>query len=473
MGFFLSVWISCASLSFGNEQWASFRGPNGSGVSTASGLPDALDPEQNIAWRTEVPKGYSSPVVSGDRVFLTAHEERKCFTLALDRNTGEILWKVEAPAEVPATRRTPNSPVSSTPATDGERIYVVYECYGVVTYDLEGKELWKKELGPFNIPHGFATSPVLEGGMVIVLADQDTNSYLLALDAKTGAETWKVARPGFLHGYSTPVIYRPAEGPAQVIVSGSYDVVGYSAASGEKLWWASGMCWQAKALPLIEKDVLYVLSAMGGLAEFGGPKMPATWKELVTAEDKDADGLVGKTEWVEGGKNMLWFLLDMDNDEKFSEAEFDQAQLREHSPGGLFAIRLGGSGDVTKTHMLWKTDDARTLPDLPSPVVHDGVVYLFRDNGVLTTLDAADGKVTKNERAGGPDEYSASPVIGEGKIYCAGHSGQILVLRCGKTWELLSSTTLDEEIWATPAIVDGQILVRTQDALYSFVKVDG
>jgi outer membrane protein assembly factor BamB len=473
MRFFLTAWITCALVGIGHAQWQGFRGPNGTGVSTASGLPDSLDPEHNIAWRTEIPKGYSSPIMLGDRVFLTAFEAKKCFTLALDRNSGEVLWKAEAPSEVPANRRTPNSPVSSTPATDGERVYVAYECYGLVAYDLEGKEVWKKELAPFNIPHGLATSPVIEAGLVIMLADQDTNSYLLALDAKTGAEKWKTPRPGFLHGYSTPAIYHPAEGPTEVIVSGSYDVVGYSAASGEKLWWASGMCWQAKTLPLIEKDVVYVLSAMGGLAEFGGPKMPATWKELAEAEDADKNGLVGKEEWPEGGKNMLWFLLDMDNDDQFSEAEFDQAQLREHSPGGLFAIRLGGRGDVTKTHMLWKFDDARSLPDLPSPVVHDGVVYLFRDNGVLTTLDAADGKVLKNERAGGPDEYSASPVIGDGKIYCAGHSGQILVLRCGKTWELLSTTSLDEEIWATPAIADGQILVRTQDALYSFVKVDG
>ncbi len=471
---YLAVWICVSVVSPGiAQEWREFRGPNGSGVSSATGLPEVLDPELNIAWRTEIPKGYSSPVVSGERIYLTAYEERHCFTLALDRSTGEILWKVEAPAVVPENRRTPNSPASSTPVTDGERVIVAYECYGLVGYDTAGKELWKEELAPFNIPHGLATSPVLAGENVVMLVDQDTDSYIVAFDKKSGEERWRVARRGATHGYSTPVVHRPKEGPAEVIVSGSFEVTSYSADDGSKLWWANGMCWQAKTLPVIEGDMLYVLSTMGGLAEYGGAKLKGTWEEMLADEDADGDGRLGRKEWTEGGTNMLWFLYDMDNDEAFSKEEFEQTLARERSPGGLFAIQLGGTGDVTKTHVRWTNTDRRNLPDLPSPVLHEGVLYLMRDNGVLTSMDPADGKSFKNERAGDPDEYSASPIIGEGKMYCAGHSGQLLVVRCGKEWELLSSKSLDEEVWATPAIADGQVLVRTEDALYSFIQVDG
>ena len=170
--------------------------------------------------------------------------------------TGETRWEREIPFD--GKRVGANSSAAPTPVTDGERVYSLFHAAGLVAYDLEGEELWSVDLGPFEIPHGMSSSPVLHGDLLVVQADQDSGSFLAAFDRKTGEERWRVEREGVVHSYATPAIYAPEEGPAQVIVSGSFQIASYSLADGKKLWWVNGSAWQTKAIPLIDGNVCYV-----------------------------------------------------------------------------------------------------------------------------------------------------------------------------------------------------------------------
>lgn len=449
--------------------WPGFRGPNGSGV-TESTLPEALDLDSHLLWKREIDKGYSSPVIVGNLVVLTAHGDGTSFTLALNRATGEPMWKTEAPTPLPAKRGTPNSPVSSTPATDGERLYVLYEHFGLVCYDLAGKEVWKREMAPFNVPHGMSSSPVLAAGLVIVQCDQDTNSHVVALDALTGEPRWRANRPGFAHSYATPAIARPKDGPEQVIVAGSFETVSYDVKTGEKLWWVSGMAWQTKTVPVLDDDHSHVFihAAFGALSEFGAPKLSGTWEQSLAARDKDADGQLTVEEFEFPALKELWFLYDLDNDTFMDESEWNMALKRQTATGGVFAVRLGGEGDVTDSHVEWTYTNRRGMPDMPSPLLYDGVLYLIKDGGLLTALNPETGDVLKQDRTGSTDAYAASPVAAGGRLVVAGRGGAVKLLRAGSDWELLSEVQVEGDIWSTPAIADSRLYVRTQQALYCF-----
>ncbi|MCZ6597964.1 MAG: PQQ-binding-like beta-propeller repeat protein [Planctomycetota bacterium] len=446
-------------------EWGGFRGSNGSGVAESASIPDALDPEGNVLWRVEVPGGYSSPIVSGDRVFLTATEGKRLLTLCLDRATGEIRWEREL--EFDGKRPGGNSSASPTPATDGERVYAVFHSVGLIAYDFEGEELWRKTMG-FNLPHGMATSPVVHGDVVVLLVDQDTEAHLIALDKVTGEERWKALRPGVTHSYSTPAIYEPEEGPAQVIVSGSLQISGYSLVDGEKLWWVGGSAWQTKCVPVIAGDTCFVNAYMVPSAEFGIPKFTETWEEVLAERDEDGDGKIARDEWDHGMLQMAWFIYDLDNDDLLDEKDYAFLQTSGTATGGLFAIRLGGRGNVSESHVRWKYDDRRGLPDVPTPIYYQDALVMIKEGGILSSFDPENGEVVKQGRVGDPDQYFASPVAADGKIILASVSGQLAVVSGGREWEVLSVNTLDEDVWSTPAIAGDQVFVRSQDALYCF-----
>ena len=206
------------------SDWPGFRGPNGSGIAVSTPLPVQFGPQENVIWKSPVPGGHSSPVLEGDRIFLTAFEGGKLLTLCLDRKTGKTEWRREAPRDRVSKSHGDNTPASSSPVADGSGVYVFFEDFGMISYANDGTERWRLPLGPFNNPYGMAASPVLAGGLVLQLCDQDTGSFLIAVDQEDGRVRWKTLRPEATHGFSTPVIYRPPAGPAQVIVSGSYQV---------------------------------------------------------------------------------------------------------------------------------------------------------------------------------------------------------------------------------------------------------
>jgi outer membrane protein assembly factor BamB len=452
-----------ASLAHAASDWPSFRGPNGSGVADSVNLPVHFGPGENVVWKTTVPGGQSSPVIAGDRIFLTAFEGEKLLTICVDRKTGKIAWRREAPRDRSTKSHGANTPTSPSPVTDGASVFVFFEDFGLVSYGMDGNERWRRPLGPFNNPYGMAASPILAGNILLLLCDQDTNSFLIAVDGSDGRVRWKAERPEATHGFSTPVIYQ-----GQAIVSGAHQVAAYSVATGEKIWWINGMAWQAKSIPVIAGDTLYVHSWMAAVSEIGIHDV-RPFAQVLAERDANHDGKLSKDEVADPDMKTLWFLFDLNRDGFLDENEWKINQSRETATNGLFAIKLGGKGDVTATHVLWRHE--KSLPNIPSPLLYQGVLYVLREGGVVTALDPKTGKVLKQGRlTGALDSYFASPVAGDGKIYTVSQEGKLSVIQAGSQWEILAVNDMKEECWATPAIADSGVYVRTKSALYRFEK---
>jgi outer membrane protein assembly factor BamB len=236
------------------EDWSQFRGPNGSGVSESTGLPVEFGPEKNVVWKTTLPPGHSSPVLTHDRIFVTGYkkvakdeqqgaksqrahalqaspiekENYKLLVIALDRTTGKVLWEREVPRTRIGRLQNVNNPASPSPVTDGSNVYAFFQEFGLISYDSAGKERWRHPLGPFNMFYGFGASPILVDDKVILPVDQDSpSSYLIAVDKKSGRLRWKVDRPVVISGYSTPTIYQPKQGPKQIVIPESFQLSAY------------------------------------------------------------------------------------------------------------------------------------------------------------------------------------------------------------------------------------------------------
>lgn len=445
--------------------WGGFRGNDGSGQARSTTLPSSFSPEA-AQWRTEVPPGYSSPAVTGDAVILTAAEGESLVTLCLDRQSGEERWRASLPFD--GKRAGIGSPAAPSPVTDGEHIFVVFQPVGVLCYDLGGEEVWRQSLGAISTPHGLASSPVLYEGLIILQVDMDLKAYLVAFDKATGEERWRTERKGFLHGYSSPVIYQPDDGDDELILNGSFKICGYSPSSGELLWWVDGASYAAQTAPLVAGDRCFVNAYQLPTSEFGMPPMDRTFEELLGEHDQDGDGFVGKDEWKDDVVQEIWFIIDLDDDDLLGANEWTVMQRTDRETGALFSIRLGGRGDITDTHVDWKYEDRRGLPDIASPVLIGEGLYMVKSGGIFTRFDAGTGDRTKMARVGAPDEYYASPIAVGDKILTASANGQLTVIQAGDEWEVIRTESLDEELWSTPAIADGQVFLRTQEALYAF-----
>ncbi len=458
----------------GAAEWDRFRGPNGAGVAEASNLPSEIDVSKNLLWKLETPPGYSSPVIGGDLVFFTAHEKGDLFTLAVNRLTGKLAWKVPAPKNLEKVKG-PNSPVSPTPVTDGQNVYSFFGNFGLISYDREGKERWRHPIPQPNNPYEPGASPILYKDILFLILDQDTDSHLLALNAKDGSMKWKRPRPGVTHSFSTPVIWEPKGSsgqPAQILISGSFRVTGYQVDTGEQVWTAGGMAWQSKTHPVIgPDDTLYIHSWMADLNQLGVKTDP--WDQVVAAVDTDKDGKITAKESAGVSKEMqqLFFLFDLNHDGFVDKEEWQMQRDRNTARNGLYAIRLGGKGDVTGTHVKWRYD--KSLGNLPSPLLYRGILYVLKEGGILTAMDPKDAKVLKQGRVeGAVDSFAASPVAADGKIYLASGKGKVAVLEPGADWKVKHVHDLKEDVWATPAISsDGRIYIRTQAALYCFGKL--
>jgi outer membrane protein assembly factor BamB len=454
----------------GAPAWSRFRGPNGTGVAETGRLPEAFGKTSNQIWRTALSPGYSSPV-AGDRcIFLTSYdgpkEALRGYTHCIDKKTGAEVWKQQG-FELKKKFISVNTPVSPTPVTDGSTVYVFFEAAGMIAYATDGKELWRRELGTFNNPYGMANSPVLAGGLLILQADQDTGSYLLAMSVKDGSTVWRVERPHAQHGYSSPSLYRPKKGPEQLIVSESYQVTGYELKTGKRLWWVNGMAWQAKSVPVIDGDTLYLHSWMAELSELVKLPRGLSWEQFLAEYDKDKDGKIAKPEAPDQEMTRLWFLFDIDRSGTLEKSDYDIVQSRTTAKSGFFAIQLGGLGDITDKAILWKAE--KSLPNIPSPVFYRGVLYILKEGGILTAYNPKNGEVLKQGRIEGAlGGYFASLVGSDGKIFAASQEGQVAVVQASGDWQVLKVNDLGEEIWATPAIDSGKLYVRTQQALYCF-----
>lgn len=443
-----------------SNEWPQFRGPNGTGVSEGSALPAEFSATKNVVWKTPVPFARSSPVVTPNHVFLTATEADKLITLALDRKTGKVLWR----RDVVRARHMPiykaNDGAAPTPASDGKNVYVFFAELGLISYGPDGKERWRLPLGPFNSFYGMAGSPVLAGNILVMVCDQRTNSFIVAIDARNGKELWRKNRANY-EAYSTPAIYTPKDGPAQVIVIGSHTVDGYSLDKGERLWWVSKIGSYPKGVPVLGTNMVYVM-ADGGDDPFLPP-----FDEFLKG-DTNKDQKIQREE-VKGNADAYdhfgW--LDSNNDASIERAEYDFVRNSTIGGHGLTAVRLTGKGDLTASNVVWQLK--KSYPSIPAPLIYREVMYLMKEGGIVSSVNPASGEVLKQGRT--PDaleEYYASPVAADGKIFMVSASGKVTVLKAGPQWEILALNDLDEEVWATPAIAGNNLYIRTRTALYSF-----
>jgi outer membrane protein assembly factor BamB len=460
-----------SSLNVSAQDWFQFRGPNGTGISNTTGLPVQFGPQSNLIWKASIPAGHSSPVLGRSRVFLTAFEDKRLFTIAVDRKSGRVLWQREVPRNRTDRLLKPNNPASPSPVTDGENVYVFFQDFGLLSYDSNGKERWRIPLGPFNSFYGMGASPILAEGKLLMPIDQDTNSFLMAVDKDSGRIRWKVDRPGVISGYSTPILFRAKDGPLQLVIPESFQLSSYSVETGERIWWVRGLACEMKSIPSLEGDVLYINGWGFPENQPGKQIMIPAFEEVLQKFDADKDGKISKAEPADDRlkKDFYFGAFDLSRDGFLDALEWRTYQAMMSAENGLLSIRLGGRGDMTSSSIRWRYQ--RPVPQVPSTLLYKGVLYMVNDGGVLISFDPSNGGVIKQGRLEGAiDKYFASPVAADNKIYFVAQGGSVSVIKADGNWEILAVNNLDDECFATPAIADGRIYIRTRSTLYCFGK---
>ena len=467
---FLTVTLALATAAAGRasgDDWSRFRGPNGSGVADPSELPTDFDPQRNLVWKTPLPPGHSSPVLSKDRVFVTASEGEELLTIALDRDTGRELWRRQAKRRhsLPVDKR--NHPASPTPVVDGDNVYVFFQDSGLLSFDRDGRERWSVPLGPFTNSYGMGSSPVVADDLVVLVCDQNSGSYMIAVGKDDGRVRWKVERPESKTGHSTPIVYRPANEPAQLLVPGSFSLSAYSLAQGEKLWWVNGLAFEMKATPVVRDGIVYIHGTSSAQFQDSYEGKVPSFAELSPTNDKDRDGRFAPDEIPDVLARKWLKLMDLDGDGYLSPTEWAYYQSARSSQGGLWAFRMGGRGDMTASNVIWHYN--RAVPQLPSPLLYRDVLYMVNDGGIMTALNPGTGEALAQTRLrGAVDSYYASPVAADGKILVVSESGTVVVLKADGKLTVLTTTDLNDQVYATPAIAGGRVYLRTRSALYCF-----
>lgn len=451
------------------SEWPQFRGPGGTGIAEGAPLPERFGEETNLLWKSALPPGHSSPVIAGDRIFLTAYEDERLLMMMLERASGEVQWIREVPRPRRENFQRTHGPASPSPVTDGENVYAFFGDFGAISFDSEGRERWRRPMGPFKNQNGHGSSPILADGKLLIVCDQQVGSYLVALDIDTGETVWKTERPNVTRGYGTAGVFRPPGGTAQVVVPGAYRVSSYNLETGEPLWWVRGFAWQLKCVPLFQGDTVYINGwEIGG--DPGQQKETASFAEVLAEHDRDGDGKLSQDEAPEERlkQDHPWGEADLGGDGRLDERDWEFYAARRAPVNNLVAIRPDGkTGDITDTGVLWRY--TRSLPNTPSPLLYGDALYLVKDGGIFSNVDPATGTARRVARLPDAiDKYWSSPVAGDGKIFTVSEGCMISAIEPGADWTVLATSTLDGTCFATPAIVEGRIYVRSLNSLYAF-----
>ncbi|MBI1788105.1 MAG: PQQ-binding-like beta-propeller repeat protein [Acidobacteria bacterium] len=391
----------------GNVWWPQFRGPDSSGL--GGGRPPVqFGPGQKVLWKTAVGSGLSSPSVWGGRIFLTEFDRtnKQLATLGIDRRTGKILWRRTVAAEAIEKVHEIGSPAASTPATDGERVYVYFGSYGLVCYDLDGNLRWEKRLPIPENPYGAVASPIVAGDFLVL-----------------NRTVWKTDRSLFQYGWSTPVHWRH-DGIDEIVVLGgdfrpNQRLMAYNLSDGAERWWVGGLPPCGKSTPVIGDGLLFLAA-------------PDIILEPV-AEQRNPERA---------------------------------AQIYANNAARVMAVRPGNGGELGQANVAWS--ERKGVPGVPSPLYYNGRLYTFQNGGIVFCRTAKTGDLVYSGRLGASGYYYSSPVAADNKVYIASADGVVVVLDAREELKILATNKLDGAILATPAIVDGNIYVRTESHLYAF-----
>ena len=435
------------------------------GVARAAGrLPEKFDAS---VWKTELGSGHSTPVISNGKVFLTCYASNELATVALEEKTGRLLWKKASPATQIESVHRVGSPAAATPACDGRNLYVFFGSYGLICYDLNGDKVWERPLGPFQDEFGAASSPVLVDRKVILAQDHDINSFVMALDAATGKTLWKTDRPDAVRSYSTPAVWQ-RNGRKEVLVAGALQLISYDPDTGKKLWWKDGLARIVIPIPVPAGEMVYMASWAPG-ADSGQRLTLDPWKNAVEKWDANRDGRLAKAEVNDAQVLDRFFRMDLDQSQALDQKEWERhAEVFQRAQNAILALKPSGNGEVSDGDVLWKYQ--RGVPYVATPLAHSNSVWMVKDGGIVTKLEARTGRVLHEERLPGIGNYYASPVTGDGKIYFASEQGVLSVVDDTAEWKVLGKHDFREKIYATPVIERDRIYIRTEKALYCFKK---
>jgi outer membrane protein assembly factor BamB len=463
---------AATSAATAEDGWTRFRGPNGSGIAESSALPVDFGPTTNVVWKTPLASGFSSPVIAGDRIFVTGLDGDELKTIALDRSTGEVLWEQVAPRPRQENVDFRSHPAAASAVVADNELYVFFHDYGLLSYDFDGEERWDVPLGPFSNIYGMGASPVIVGDLLILVCDQEIESFIAAYDRATGAEVWRVARPQAHSGHSTPILWETPEGEPQLLVAGSFLLDAYDPATGERLWWVKGLSFEMKSTPVIHNGVAFINGYGSPNNQPGNQVFLPPFEEVLPDVDANGDGLISPEEMPPSGMENWWFGVgDYAGDGQLNGAEWEYLRSALASRNGMLAIKLGGSGDMSEQSLLWEYNKA--VPQLPSPLVYHDILYMVNDGGIVTSFEPTTGEVLAQGRLKGAiDQYYASPIAADGKIFMLSEMCMLSVLEPDGGLAPVAVSDLDDLCHATPAIADGRIYVRTRNHLYAFGLTD-
>ena len=465
--------FACCSITASAEDWPQFRGPNSTGVSTESkNLLVEFSYEKNVKWSVELGRGIASPVIASGRLFETAMLDKNTFAvMAFDAETGKKQWQTEFTVSGLPEITSPNEHASSTPATDGDRVYVYFSTLGLMAFNAaDGKLQWTH---PISMPHylmgwGPANSPIVYEDMVIFNIDDDLAPFLLALDRYSGAVLWKTPRPDMLGGFSTPVLCQAGD-RTDVVLAGSGKLKGYNPRTGKELWSCNSLLRTIMTTPAVVGDTIYI-----SLQSYGDTDRVLKFA-LLQWRDTNQDGKLAKSEL----EKVFWKKFDKGDKNKDGVLEGDEIDAAFQAPtnmvgGGniIQAIRGGGLGNVTKSHLLWNVN-SKAPSNIASPLAYNGQLFLVKKGGISTSFHLKDGAIaSKRRRIRNLGNYYASPIAADGKIFMLSEMCMLSVLEPDGGLAPVSVSDLDDLCHATPAIADGRLYLRTRNHLYAFGLVD-
>ncbi|MBS0210124.1 MAG: PQQ-binding-like beta-propeller repeat protein [Planctomycetes bacterium] len=482
-------WLLCWGLLVAQataEDWPQFRGCNCSGISNSKlPLPTTFSATEHLKWSAPLGDGIGCPAIASGRVFITSMIDSGHVALsAFDAQTGAKLWERSWPTgELPEIHHT-NSHASTTPATDGERVFFYFTTLGLRCVDaVTGADRWQAELPiPYYVfKWGPGMSPIVHQDLVIFCQDDDLSPALYAFDKLTGKLRWRDDRSDMCAGYSHPVINQAGHGD-ELIVAGTGMLIGYDLETGKRAWFARTLLRNIKTTPVSRDGIIYISLQSGGIAKqwIASIDQAETGNRDGKITKEELQAFVGKMPVPAAFYRRTFDRGDLNGDGALEGEELDKAFLPPGNYAGasfesanpaseyVLAVRGGGAGNVTDTHVLWKHATKHT-DHIVSPMVASGRMLLVKCGGIATCFETSQGnQLWGPKRIDNASDYFASPIHGDGKIYVAGENGVVVVLKDSPELEILAKNQLGAAIVATPAIADGRLFFRTRESLLCF-----
>lgn len=462
--------------------WPQFLGPDGLAHAGDQDIPLDFGPNENVLWRTSIPRGNSSPIIWGDQLFLSAYRDNKRIMLAIDRHDGTLIWERSVTAHSPeAFTHRLSGPAESTPCTDGKRVYFYFGNYGLIALNFDGSLAWEKKLSKPRTGMGTGTSPVLINNSLILIRDGTDDPCILSLDSSTGEEIWKHPRLGYTTSHSSPFVWKNKL-QTELVIAGTSSLVSLNPATGKLLWKTENTNGFPCTTPTGNADRLFFASwsanSSGGrdtLEAHFDDDIKFSDAELENPElffqrfDQNQDGVIEQHELPPSRARDVFKWLDRNDNQLWETDEFD-ILLRPPGKGRniMVAITPGGEGLLNETDFIaWEY--RKNLPYVACPLLSQNRVYLVKSLGVISCLNTETGiPYFDGERTGVKGEYFSSPILIGNRLLFTSSLGYVFQIRDSETFEILSSNYLGEEIIATPAIVDDTLYLRTRAHLWAF-----